>query len=260
MSFFFVNSQEDKMGNWGRDVEVTEITNDLLLVTACDSCGAIGSKDLDIVKVPPDLVGRLTTRVALLEVLSAGSEPRVVTVAISSEPDPTGNRILEGVKQELGSAGFNNLPLVISTEKNIPTSQTGLGIGISGVCAKNDLRLGLSCPGDYVYCLGRPKVGNEITSADDPEIVNAGDIVKLQNSNGVHDIIPVGSQGIQGEIIRLSNHMKLDFKGQRQDRIDLKKSAGPSTCVLFTCSEKQVSNQFNGRLLSEIGVFNPDQM
>ncbi|WP_300463587.1 hypothetical protein [Desulfobacula sp.] len=35
------------MGYKGRDVEVCLLENDLCLIVACDSCGAVGEKDLD---------------------------------------------------------------------------------------------------------------------------------------------------------------------------------------------------------------------
>ena len=104
------------MGYLGRDVEVVAINPEQLLVASCDSCGAIGMKDLDEVQISWSITGRLTTRVAMLEVLATGAVPLMMTVAISNEPYPTGEGILEGVKEEFASAQLA-LPMAISTEK-----------------------------------------------------------------------------------------------------------------------------------------------
>lgn len=59
-------------------------------MVSCDSCGGIGEKELDILKVPHRLVGQLTARVALMEIICTGADPKIMTVAISAESEPTG--------------------------------------------------------------------------------------------------------------------------------------------------------------------------
>src|SRR5665648_689652 len=99
-------------------------------------------KELDVLKSSWFMTGKLTTRVALLEVISTGAIPKMLTVAISNEPHPAGTELLKGVNDELESAGLKTLPMAISTEKNMPTKQTGLGISVIGVAEKNKLRIG----------------------------------------------------------------------------------------------------------------------
>ncbi|MCO5386446.1 MAG: hypothetical protein NHB14_12505 [Desulfosporosinus sp.] len=84
------------MGYLGRDVEVVSINETQSLVVSCDSCGAIGMKEFDVYKISWFITGKLTTRVALLEVLSTGGVPQMLTVAISNEPCPTGDELLKG--------------------------------------------------------------------------------------------------------------------------------------------------------------------
>ncbi|OLN29399.1 AIR synthase related protein [Desulfosporosinus metallidurans] len=223
------------MGYLGRDVEVVAINTEQLLVASCDSCGAIGMKDLDELQISWSITGRLTTRVALLEVLATGAVPLMMTVAISNEPYPTGEGILEGVKEEFAAAGLT-LPMAISTEKNMNTQQTGLGISVIGVAKKNRLRIGTSLSGDDVYCLGLPKVGPEVSNPEDPEIVQANHIRVLLDSLGVHDIIPVGSRGIRTEAQLLASNSNSRLIVDPTCLLDLDKSAGPSTCVIFTSS------------------------
>lgn len=45
------------------------------LAIACDSCGGVGSKEMDLVPASPQIVGYYTARVALMEVLSIGALP-----------------------------------------------------------------------------------------------------------------------------------------------------------------------------------------
>lgn len=223
------------MGYLGRDVEVTFLEGDLCLVTACDSCGAIGDKELDVVKVPPLITGQMTSRVVLAEILSVGAEPRLLTAAICNEPDPTAEGVLTGIRQELKKLSMSHLPITISTEKNIPTRQTAIGITAIGICRREKLRIGLSQPGDVVYCLGIPKVGHEFKGVDDPEILQLNHIQLLSEWEGIHDIIPVGSRGIKGEASTLAEAVGCSFVPSTPSTLDLDKSAGPSTCLLFTC-------------------------
>lgn len=215
-----------------RDVNLVSIKDDLYMAVACDSCGGVGEKEGDVVKVPPYIVGRFTCRVALMEILSIGSIPISVTAAICSEPDPTGKGILSGISDELGDL-FLEIPVTISTEKNIPTCQTGLGITIIGLVEKEKLRINNTRPGDMLYCIGIPKVGNEVF-LDDPEIPNTLLIKELLNIPNVHEIIPVGSKGIKGEAEMLASYYGLDIHWKDKPPIDIQKTAGPSTCILVT--------------------------
>ncbi|HHY18163.1 MAG TPA: alpha-ribazole-5-phosphate synthase, partial [Firmicutes bacterium] len=52
-----------------RDLTLVSLTEDCVLVIACDSAGGIGPKELDSVKVPGYVLGRFTARVALMELL-----------------------------------------------------------------------------------------------------------------------------------------------------------------------------------------------
>lgn len=219
----------------GRDIEVV-LSGENYLVAACDSCGAVGAKEFDLVKVPPAVVGRFTTRVALLEVITVGAVPQLLTATIGNEPEPTGAQILEGIRAELAVFGLNTIPVGISTEKNFPTRETHLGITVVGWCQNSSLRVARSLPGDLLYCLGLPKVGAEIQGPDDPEIVNSIQLQKLLGITAIHDVIPVGSKGILGEAQLLSVNIQGDLILEPGIPIDIQKSAGPSTCLIFTAA------------------------
>ena len=222
------------MGYKARDVEVAFLQEGVCIVVSCDSCGAIGSKELDVVSVPANLTGRFTARVALLEVMASGARPEVITVAISSEPEPTGSNIIGGVRAELLAAGLEHVKLVVSTEKNVPTSQTGLGVSVVGSCDISNLRLGKSEIGDWIYGLGKPKVGSEVNDPDDPEIVRIEHLLKLLKNGAVHDLIPVGSRGIRSECELVAREIQGRIEYDLNCPVPLEKSAGPSTVLIFT--------------------------
>lgn len=228
----------------GRDVEVVQVDRNYAIVTACDSCGGIGLKQNDVVKLSPYIVGRFTARVALMEVLSVGAIPKTISIAISNEPNPTGEEIINGVIEELKTMDLESIPMTISTEKNIETSQTALGITVIGICKNENIRVTKSRSGDFVYCLGIPKVGNEINGLDDIEIVQINHIKNLLKLNGVSDIVPIGSKGILMEIEMLCRNVDCKFIYEPVEYIDMHKSAGPSTCLIFTCSEDTNFSKF----------------
>ncbi|NLU09881.1 MAG: alpha-ribazole kinase [Tepidanaerobacter acetatoxydans] len=215
-----------------RDVSFIKLNESLYMVVACDSCGGAGEKEKDVVKVPPYIVGRFTSRVALMETLSVGAAPKALTAAICNEPDPTGEGMLSGIREELKDVSLD-LPLVISTEKNMKTYQTSLGITIIGIAEKQNLRVNRTMANDKLYCVGVPKVGNEIY-LDDTEIATSLLVKELLKVPDIHDIIPVGSKGIKGEAQMLAAFLGLKLDWRPNLPIDIQKTAGPSTCVLVT--------------------------
>lgn len=225
------------MGYKGRDVEVVQIDSNYSIVTACDSCGGIGLKQNDVVKVSPYITGRFTVRVVLMEVLSVNAIPKTISIAISNEPSPTGDEIINGVLEELKAANLGSIPMAISTEKNIETSQTALGITVVGICENDKIRAAKSRSGDFIYCLGIPKVGNEINGLYDNEIVQLNYIKELIKLNEINDIVPIGSKGILEEIEMLCKNVNCKFIYEPEGYVDIYKSAGPSTCLVFTCTE-----------------------
>jgi ribosomal protein L14 len=226
------------VGYKNRDVEVVFPEEGLCLVAACDSCGAVGAKELDIVKVPAEVTGRFTARVALLEVITSGAIPQLITVAVANEPEPTGTRILDGVRAELEAAGLEKIKLAVSTEKNIPTRQTGVGISVIGCCRPDSLRLGKTEPGDFIYALGKPKVGSELSDPEDPEIIQIRHLAGLLHNQTIHELIPVGSGGISHECRLLLQEVAGRLQFIPDCPVPLGKSAGPATVLLFSAGKK----------------------
>lgn len=204
------------------------------IVIACDSLGAIGNKPLDRLHVPGEVTGRMTATVPLMEVLASGATPVAVINTFSVEMDPTGITIAKGIEEAVKEAG---LPLSVingSTEENMVTEQTGLGVTVIGMASPQQLRLGSSRPGDLVYCLGKPLVGEEVLRFA-KEAASISAVRRLLTQPGVHEILPVGSKGIHYELQQLAQLAGVRFEMlDSAHTLDLQKSAGPATCLLVS--------------------------
>ncbi|MFW5992075.1 MAG: hypothetical protein ACOCQN_02675 [Halanaerobiaceae bacterium] len=219
-----------------RDISMIKI-KDQYLVIGCDSSGAIGDKPGDVLKVPGQVVGRFAARVPLLEVRSVGAEVVSIINTLSVEMEPGGRKIIEGIREE---AAALDIPVdrVIngSTEENMETSQTGVGVTVIGQVSQQELRLGTSHPGDLVAAIGRPCVGEEVLQYEE-EIVNQSILTQLLDLDFVHEIIPVGSKGIKYETDLLAAMSGLECEYRDDIEIDLYKSAGPATVLVVSLSE-----------------------
>jgi|LGVF01.1.fsa_nt_gb selenophosphate synthetase-related protein len=208
-----------------RDLTLIDL-GDKWLVIAVDSCGGIGVKKEDILNVDPVLVGGLTLRVTLMEVLSTGAEIISVTNGVMNEFHPTGEKLLEGINNELKAAKIEDVIINGSSEENFSPVSTGLAITVIGIVNKEDLKVGNDLKGLKIGLAGKPKVGNEIKLPVDDELVTYDEIYKLLKNENIVEIIPVGSKGITGELKQIKSEIKLSTD------IDVGKSAGPATCAL----------------------------
>lgn len=222
-----------------RDLTLIPLCHDELLVIACDSLGGIGPKQHDMVKVPAEIVGQYTVRGPLMEVLAAGARPMAVINTLGVEMMPTGAAIVQGIRKELV---LSRLPAEIlvtgSTEENVKTCQTALGITVLGKASRSELRLGKSFAGDVVACLGKPLVGEEVLLGAPADTQLLFELLALP---WLHEILPVGSKGIGHEARALAAGADLTLALALDLKLDLEKSAGPSTCLLVTLAEKQLS-------------------
>lgn len=238
-----------------RDLTLMQIDQNRFFTIACDSCGGIGSSEMDLIKVEDELVGYFTARVCLIETLAFRSKPNLLINTLCVEMEGRGKRLLTGIKraiQEYYDAFSKSMDINItgSTEENIPTLQTALGITVMGE-TMNALNRPIANIGDAVVLIGLPKVGQEVIddiSGGLNEMINFNSINLLSTNSNVIDILPVGSKGIRYELNLLQEtHNKIIHKIEEL-KIDLEKSAGPATCVLAVVREQaleDVVNQLN---------------
>ena len=211
-----------------RDVTITKLQSNQVLVTGCDSCGGIGLKENDTLQAPPEIVGAITARVALLEVMSLGASVVSVAVPISNEPDETGRRLLNGVKSCLKDFDLS-VPVLTSMEKNMTTRMTALGVVVNGLAER--IKRSSFYQGDKIYVLGRPSVGQEVIEHSD-QLLNSRSLRALMDVDGVREILPVGSRGILGELDDMFIDRNKKYKLVDGVNLDMKKSCGPSSVAI----------------------------
>lgn len=236
-----------------RDLTFIQQEKEKALVIACDSCGAVGNKPMDQVKVSPEVVGYFTTRVSLMEVLSVGANILTVINTLGVEMEPTGSRVIEGIKQLLEEASIDVTCINGSTEENFTTCETSIGVTVIGEVKKENCKVNRSSPGDLILALGVPKVGNEILFPRDEEICSLESFMRLISCKEVKEIIPVGSKGILYEAELLANLNGGSFMVLKDVAVDLLKSAGPATTVIFSIAPKDIE-KVQGKLSQPIHV------
>jgi hypothetical protein len=224
-----------------RDLTLVDLDGTNTLVIACDSCGSVGLKEKDYLKIPPFYAGKYTARVALMEVMCTGARVVTLTDAVCCEMDPTGSEIIEGIKEELAAAGIDQIVLTGSTEENFPTYSTGLGITVIGVKESSKLKINNVEKSCAVVTVGVPKVGAEVNLDNDPDLASYSDIERLLGDSEVFEIVPVGSKGILYEANKLAECNGRTFKADEgaERIIDMKKSCGPSTVIIAAVEEKR---------------------
>jgi hypothetical protein len=227
-----------------RDLTLIDISQEIKLVIACDSDGGIGSKPQDIVQVPERILGRFAVRVPLMEIFASGAIPAVVVDTLAVEMNPSGIAIIEGIREELVLAGLDaDQMLTGSTEDNVPTVQTGLGVVVVGFVSEEDFNPGGSKDQDVVVCVGMPKSAPEDqVDLDDPDIADTICVRTLASLGYVHDILPVGSKGVVHEQAELAKSAELELLSETDPGIDIHKSAGPSTCILVSLAMSDLNN------------------
>ncbi|WP_088014198.1 hypothetical protein [Gottfriedia acidiceleris] len=224
-----------------RDLTLMHIDGNRYFTIACDSCGGIGMSELDFIKVDEEIVGYLTAKLCFVETLAFRAKPTVLINTLCVEMNGRGKRIINGIEKaikEYNEANFYEDHLEVnitgSTEENIPTKQTGLGITLMGEIYNPFNKKEINS-GDVVILIGYPKVGQEVVediNDNKNEIINFNSIKHLARNEDVIDLLPIGSNGVQYELNLLMETNNIDIKLLKQSSIPLHKSAGPATCAL----------------------------
>jgi hypothetical protein len=235
-------SSRPRLIKTARDLRLLRLDGRRIIVVSCDSAGGIGPKPLDRIRVDGRTVGRFTTRVALMEVLSVGANPVCLTNTLAVEPKPTGIQIIKGIHDELRYARLASQVIMTgSSEKNVSVKQTGVGITIVATATSRSLKIGRCTPGDAVVAIGLPHVGDEVIIGEkERRIADTRDVRVLLNASFVHEIIPAGSQGALHEAQTIGQDSNLRFTRRRGSQLDLRKSAGPATVLLSACSHSHL--------------------
>ena len=218
-----------------RDITIIDFDENRYLGIACDSCGGIGYKEQDMVKASPQLTAYHTGKVVLAELMSMGFTPFILADGLAVEMNDTGKQLIEGFNEVLSKLSFN-VHLTGSTEENIRTVQTSMGITCIGLCDKDKLKFNKTKSGDLCLIIGLPMVGNEVVNNPD-KALDIEDFEKLFHCDYIKEMLPIGSRGIECELNDLLKYNGLNFKYESNLSIDLKKSGGPSTSCIVTLSK-----------------------
>jgi len=222
-----------------RDLTFIDINQEQTLVIACDSSGAIGNKERDLVQVAPEIVGNLITQVALKEVLAIGAKPITVVNNLSVEMNDTGEKIIKGIKKAIEPLAIPDAHIITgSTEENFPVCQTGIGITIVGIIDKNNWKQPRAFVESLAVVVGIPKVGYEVLE-DEGEILDIQHLLELKNNPNIYEILPVGSKGVLYELKEMARTNAMTFCLEENIKLDLNKSAGPATCAIIAIDESE---------------------
>jgi len=221
-----------------RDLTIMDISDEKRMVISCDSAGGIGDKKNDIVKVDPEIIGLYTTQGPLMELLAQGVKPVCIVDNLGVSMNNTGERLLKGIKRALEPLELEDDVLITgSTEENMPVSQTFIGITIIGLIDKSKWRIKKPISGNILVAVGIPLVGDEVVNYKG-KTFSTGILLELLDKPYVKDIIPVGSKGIEYEMGILARTNHLSYTLAKEIPIDIKKSAGPSTCGIIAMEEE----------------------
>ena len=238
-----------------RDITIIDFVENKYLGIACDSCGGIGYKEHDLVKAPPQVTAYHTGKVVLAELMSMGFTPFILADGLAVEMNDTGRQLIEGFNEVLRKLSFP-VHLTGSTEENIKTVQTSMGVTCIGWCHKDELKYNKTLRGDICLLAGLPMVGKEVLDNPD-KILDIEDYEKLFHSPLVKEMLPVGSRGVEAELKDLLKDNGLDFEYEGSIPIDLRKSGGPSTSCLISLdreSLEEISNIIK-KPLTLLGAF-----
>ncbi len=225
-----------------RDLSVISITETQSLVIACDSNASIGEKPADYYKNSYDEVAVSALKVPMMEVIATGASPLVVINNLCVEMEQTGRHIITIMRQELDRHGYDErLQITGSTEDNMPTVQTGIGVTVVGMLDAENNHIGQTRKDDLIICVGIPRSGiKEHYSEFQPDIANIGTVRQLVGASFVHEILPIGSKGAAYEAGQLCQTAGLVFEAV-DSPVDTATSAGSSTAVLCSIDPRDYS-------------------
>lgn len=207
-----------------RNAVVLPLTTDQELVITSDNSGSIGEKPQDAVSTSNTVVGYFACRVAVMECIAAGGEPRAVVMQNFTDNEAWLD-YKHGVKQVLDEVGLGELPITGSTESNFSSLQSGLGLTVIGtrtIAKKSDFT------GDEAFAvIGKPLVGDEVLEQPN-EVAPLWLFQRLCRLDSVRALLPVGSKGISAAWREWTKR-----KNERDGMLDLEKSAGPATCFII---------------------------
>lgn len=220
-----------------RDVVIIKKNDLKSIVIATDFAQCIGNLSNDQLKIPFETVLHFTLRSVIAEIISIGSIPFMLTFS-NSFGDEGYKHIEKAVEEIRDELLLDSLDFLVSTEKNFCPLETALSITCMGESNNGTFRI--KTPKSAILgIIGEPLVGQEVLNN---ELLSLKKLSELLSIEGVHEILPVGSKGINHELKYFTD------KKWSDSLYDGKKSAGPSTCFIISyedSSEENIKKQCN---------------
>mgnify|MGYP002509688450 FL=1 len=225
-----------------RDLSLIHLYREISLVCACDSNASNGEKQNDMHPNSYEESAVSVLKVPLMEVLASGAFPFLIVNNLCVEMNPSGEKIIQAMKAELQRCRLlERVAFTGSTEDNMETSQTGMGVTVIGLLDHRKSRLGKTRNGDAVVCVGIPQSGVRVPYSErDESVCDLKTMMELTECSFVHEILPIGSKGTLYEANQLADTCSLNFVPLENQEIDLMESAGSSTAVLVSLCEKDM--------------------
>lgn len=225
-----------------RDIQLIEKDSKTYLAIACDVSASIGPKVNDLIQVSGETAGYYATTVPIIELIAIGAKPISVTDTLGVEMQGVGAAVIAGVHKAMLEGEINPLCLTGSTEDNIPTTTTTVGITVIAELNKDLLETYTPKVGEQVYVIGLPKMGtkflDEEIRAKKGEVMTIETAMQVRYQGSIGHMLPVGSKGIGHELELLLELYQLDLKWAGDVPIDLEASAGPASCMIVTCKDE----------------------
>lgn len=224
-----------------RDIQLIEKDNESYLAIACDVSGAIGPKVHDVIKLSGEIAGYYATAVPIIELLAIGAKPISVIDTLGVEMNGVGQKVILGVQKAMVEGDIGIECLTGSTEDNMPTTSTTIGITVISDLSKVLLETYKPRIGQEVYVVGLPKMGEEFLEdeimASKGEVITIEAVKKMRHQSGVGHMLPVGSKGIAYELETMLKMYGLSISQEVDHGLNLLKSAGPASCMLVTSND-----------------------
>lgn len=223
-----------------RDLTVVDQADGTSWIIACDSVGSIGPKPADVYATDALTVAHFAARVPLVETLAIGAKPQVIVDTLSVELDPTGLEMIAEVRALAAELGLGADRVTGSTEDNVPSAATGIGVTVFSQISTEALRPDRATPGSRVLCLGRPtSAPGDRVEIGDRRMIALETLAAVRELPGVEDVLPVGSKGVGYEAALLAATNGLAWQPGQHD-VDLEHSGGPASCVLVAVQQDAV--------------------
>ena len=219
-----------------RDLSIIKLIGGISLVIACDSNASNGEKPDDFHKNSYEEVAVSALKVPLMEVLASGATPVIIADNLCVEMDGAGARIISVMQDELERCGLaESVQLTGSTEDNMKTIQTGIGVTVVGLVTEDKFKIGKTQQNDIIVCVGKPQSGiDSFYSERDNDVAKIETVNILRNIDYIHEILPIGSKGAAYECSEMARISGFHFERSSECEINLETSAGSATAVLIS--------------------------